>query len=183
MTGVALAGLRADGFEAVGSGPGVAGFGREGDGVAGLGWMTAESGALPRSGEDVAVVGAEAGAASARSGGDAVVPGPEADAASAGYGGYVALAGRAVPASVRRGLGAVEAPVLIVKGPCDAQSWAEAGDYRSALPDARFAYAAGDDGFPGRGTAYLGLLRAFLTDRTVDTYEAEGPPPDYRGPA
>lgn len=111
------------------------------------------------------------------------MPGPEADAASAGYGGYVALAGRAVPASVRRGLGAVEAPVLIVKGPCDAQSWAEAGDYRSALPDARFAYAAGDDGFSGRGAAYLGLLRAFLTDRTVDTYEAEGPPPDYRGPA
>lgn len=111
------------------------------------------------------------------------MPGPEADAASAGYGGYVALAGRAVPASVRRGLGAVEAPVLIVKGPCDAQSWAEAGDYRSALSDARFAYAAGDDGFSGRGTAYLGLLRAFLTDRTVDTYEAEGPPPDYRGPA
>ncbi|MEV4068279.1 alpha/beta fold hydrolase [Nonomuraea fuscirosea] len=183
MPGVALAGLRADGLGVVDSGPGVAGFGREGGGAAGLGWMTAEGGALPRRGEDVAAVVAEAGAASARSGGDAVVPGPEADAASAGYGGYVALAGRAVPSSVRRGLGAVEAPVLIVKGPCDAQSWAEAGDYRSALPDARFAYAAGDDGFPGRGTAYLGLLRAFLTDRTVDVYEAEGPPPDYRGPA
>ncbi|MEV5501688.1 alpha/beta fold hydrolase [Nonomuraea fuscirosea] len=183
MPGVALAGLRADGFGAVDFGPGVAGSGREGDGVAGLGWMAAESGALPRSGEDVAAVVAEAGAASPRSGGDAVVPAPEADAASAGYGGYVALAGRAVPASVRRGLGAVEAPVLIVKGPCDAQSWAEAVDYRSALPDARFAYAAGDDGFSGRGAAYLGLLRAFLTDRTVDTYEAEDPPPDYRGPA
>ncbi|MEV5890531.1 alpha/beta fold hydrolase [Nonomuraea fuscirosea] len=183
VTGFALAGFRSDGFGAVDSGPGVVGFGQEGDGVARLGWMTAESGALPRSGGEVAALDPEAGAASSRPGGDTVVPGPEADAAPAGYGGYVALAGRAVPASVRRGLGAVEAPVLIVKGPCDAQSWAEAADYRNALPDARFAYAAGDDGFPGRGTAYLGLLRAFLTDRPVDAYEAEGPPPDYRGPA
>ncbi|GAA1639655.1 hypothetical protein GCM10009733_041010 [Nonomuraea maheshkhaliensis] len=183
MTGFGATGFRLEGPGAAGSGPGAAGFGQEGAGVTGLGLREAEGAASPRSGGDVVALGPEAGAVSPRAGSDVAVRVPETDAATAGYGGYVALAGRAVPASVRRGLSAVETPVLIVKGPCDAQSWADATDYRSALPDARFAYAAGDEGFPGRGTAYLGILRAFLTDRPVDTYAAEGPPTDYRGPA
>ncbi len=183
MTGFGATSSRSEGSGAADSGPGAVGFGQEGAGVTGLRLRAAGSAASPRSGEDVVALGPGAGAVSPRAGSDAAVRVPETDAATAGYGGYVALAGRTVPASVRRGLSAVEAPVLIVKGPCDAQSWADATDYRSALPDARFAYAAGDEGFPGRGTAYLGLLRAFLTDRPVDTYEAEGPPTDYRGPA
>ena len=97
-------------------------------------------------------------------------------------GGYVAVAGRPGPASLRTDLGAVEVPVLIVKGACDAESWSAATAYREALPDARLAYigdAAGGD----HSTAHLRLLRAFLTGRPVSAYEGDAPPRDYLGPA
>ncbi|MGP4095523.1 alpha/beta fold hydrolase [Nonomuraea sp. KM90] len=104
-------------------------------------------------------------------------PSPGGTAGPVGGGGYVALSGRPAPASLRRDLAGVTAPVLIVKGPCDAQSWSAATGYRRALPGARLTYV-GDD----RGAAYLGVLRAFLTDRPVAPYEGEQPPPGYRGP-
>ncbi|MEV4804683.1 alpha/beta fold hydrolase [Nonomuraea sp. NPDC049421] len=97
-------------------------------------------------------------------------------------GGYVALAGRPAPASLRADLGAVNVPVLIVKGACDTEGWSAAAAYREALPDVRLAYlgeAAGRD----RNTAHLRLLRAFLTDRPLTAYEGDAPPPGYKGPA
>lgn len=93
-----------------------------------------------------------------------------------GLGGYVGLAGRPAPAGLRRDLAGVRAPVLIVKGACDEQSWSAAADYRRALPTARLAYVPDDAG-------YLSALRAFLTDRPVTPYEGDTPPPGYRGPA
>ncbi|MFC5829772.1 alpha/beta fold hydrolase [Nonomuraea insulae] len=99
-----------------------------------------------------------------------------AEAVPGGYGGYVALAGRSAPAALRRELAGVSVPVLIVKGACDAQSWSEAAGYRRALPNSRLTYAAD-------ATAQFKALRAFLTDRPVDGYEGDGPPPGYRGPA
>ncbi|MFB9470187.1 alpha/beta hydrolase [Nonomuraea salmonea] len=117
----------------------------------------------------------------ARVRGAAAAPCPspaEEDAA----GGYVALAGRPAPASLRTDLGAVNVPVLIVKGACDTESWSAAAAYRQALPDARLAYlgeAAGRD----RNTAHLRLLKAFLTDRPLTAYEGDAPPPGYKGPA
>ncbi|MFG1705789.1 alpha/beta hydrolase [Nonomuraea sp. M3C6] len=93
-----------------------------------------------------------------------------------GSGGYVGLLGRLPPGSLAESLGGVPAPVLIVKGACDEQGWSAATAYRRALPSARFAYA-------GDGTAYLEVLRAFLTDRPLHTYDGDGPPPGYLGPA
>ncbi|MFC4120792.1 alpha/beta fold hydrolase [Nonomuraea zeae] len=92
-----------------------------------------------------------------------------------GSSGYAGLAERSLPGSLREGLAGSSAPVLIVKGACDEQSWSSAAAYRRALPAARFAYA-------GDGAAYLGMLRAFLAGRPVDTYDGDGPPPGYRGP-
>lgn len=99
-----------------------------------------------------------------------------------GSGGYVALAGRAVPASLRGELAQVTVPVLVVKGACDGQSWAQATGYRDAFPDARLAYVGDEGETPGRGAAYLGALRGFLTDGRAEPYEGDDPPPGYRGP-
>ncbi|WP_157548201.1 alpha/beta fold hydrolase [Nonomuraea candida] len=104
-------------------------------------------------------------------------------AGTPGHGGYVALAGRPVPGSLRSDLARVTAPVLIVKGACDTQSWSAAGEYRRALPEARLAYVGDGATASGHGNAHLGVLRAFLTDGDVPAYEGDGPPPGYRGPA
>jgi pimeloyl-ACP methyl ester carboxylesterase len=101
-------------------------------------------------------------------------------AATTGSGGYVGLTGRAAPGSLRLSLSKVKAPVLIVKGRCDEQSWASAMAFRQALPSATLAYLGGGT---YRSEAYLGLLRAFLSDRPVPAYEGQSPPSGYRGPA
>ncbi|TMR20801.1 alpha/beta fold hydrolase [Nonomuraea turkmeniaca] len=101
-------------------------------------------------------------------------------AAATGSGGYVALTGRTAPGSLRLRLSGVTAPVLIVKGGCDEQSWASAMSFRRALPSATLAYLGGST---YRSEAYLGLLRAFLSGRPVPAYEGQDPPPGYRGPA
>ncbi|MGN9836817.1 alpha/beta fold hydrolase [Nonomuraea sp. H19] len=95
-------------------------------------------------------------------------------AAETGSGGYVGLTGRAAPGSLRLSLTEVTAPVLIVKGQCDEQSWASAMDFRRALPSATLAYLGGGT---YRSEAYLGLLRAFLSGRPVPAYKGQGPPP------
>ncbi|GGS63336.1 hypothetical protein GCM10010176_001910 [Nonomuraea spiralis] len=94
---------------------------------------------------------------------------------AAGSGGYAGLADRPSPRGLREGLARVTAPVLVVKGPCDAESWAAAADVRAAIPGAGFAYA-------GSRAAYLAALRAFLAGRPVAAYEGATPPPGYRGP-
>ncbi|MGI5291221.1 alpha/beta fold hydrolase [Nonomuraea polychroma] len=101
-------------------------------------------------------------------------------AAAAGSGGYVGLTGRAAPGSLRLRLVKVTAPVLIVKGQCDEQSWASAMEFRRALPSATLAYLGGGT---YQSQVYLRLLRAFLSGRPVPAYEGQGPPPGYRGPA
>ena len=94
---------------------------------------------------------------------------------SGGSGGYAGLSERFLPGSVRQGLAGSSAPVLIVKGACDEQSWSSAAAYRQALPAARFAYLE-------NGSAYLGVLRAFLDGRPPDAYIGDRPPPGYLGP-
>ncbi|RVX40571.1 proline iminopeptidase [Nonomuraea polychroma] len=101
-------------------------------------------------------------------------------AAATGSGGYVGLTGRAAPDSLRLRLVKVTAPVLIVKGQCDEQSWASALEFRRALPSATLAYLGGGT---YQSQAYLGLLRTFLSGRPVPAYEGQGPPSGYRGPA
>ncbi|MFF4193868.1 alpha/beta hydrolase [Nonomuraea sp. NPDC001831] len=94
---------------------------------------------------------------------------------SDGSGGYARLVDRPSPPGMRDGLARVTAPVLVVKGPCDGESWSAATDVRRAIPGAGLAYAE------GRG-AYLATLRAFLAGRAVPAYEGVTPPPGYRGP-
>ncbi|MEU1724859.1 alpha/beta hydrolase [Nonomuraea sp. NPDC005692] len=92
-----------------------------------------------------------------------------------GSGGYAGLVDRPSPPGMREGLARVAAPVLVVKGPCDGESWSAATDVRKAIPGAGLVYAE------GRG-AYLATLRAFLAGRAVPPYEGATPPPGYRGP-
>ncbi|MFI6179454.1 alpha/beta fold hydrolase [Nonomuraea sp. NPDC051191] len=96
-------------------------------------------------------------------------------AAADGSGGYASLVERPSPPGLREGLARVTAPVLVVKGPCDGESWSAATDVRRAIPGSGFAYAEGR-------AAYLGTVRAFLADRAVPPYEAAAPPPGYLGP-
>ncbi|WP_160150476.1 alpha/beta fold hydrolase [Nonomuraea solani] len=91
-------------------------------------------------------------------------------------GGYVGWAGRLTPSSLRSDLAGVKAPVLVVKGACDEQSWSAAMAYRHALPTSRFTYVTDS-------AAYLTALRTFLTDRPVTPYDGDTPPASYRGPA
>ncbi|WP_188189006.1 alpha/beta fold hydrolase [Nonomuraea sp. SYSU D8015] len=99
--------------------------------------------------------------------------------AATGSGGYVGLTGRAAPRSLRLSLTKVRVPVLLVKGQCDEQSWASAKDFQRALPSATLAYLGAGT---YRSEAYLGLLRAFLSGRSVPAYEGQVPPTGYRGP-
>lgn len=101
-------------------------------------------------------------------------------AAATGSGGYVGLTGRAAPGSLRLSLTKATAPVLIVKGQCDEQSWASAMEFQRALPSATLAYLGGST---YQSERYLGLLRAFLAGRPVPAYAGQGPPSGYRGPA
>ncbi|MFI7465824.1 alpha/beta fold hydrolase [Nonomuraea sp. NPDC049646] len=90
-------------------------------------------------------------------------------------GGYARLVERPSPPGMREGLARVTAPVLVVKGACDGESWSAAMGVRRAIPGAGLVYAE------GRG-AYLATLRAFLAGRAVPPYEGATPPPGYRGP-
>ncbi|MFI7106308.1 alpha/beta fold hydrolase [Nonomuraea sp. NPDC050227] len=94
---------------------------------------------------------------------------------SDGSGGYAWLVDRPSPPGMREGLARVTAPVLVVKGACDGESWSAATDVRRAIPGAGLVYAE------GRG-AYLATLRAFLAGRAVPPYEGATPPAGYRGP-
>ncbi|AQZ64276.1 hypothetical protein BKM31_24960 [[Actinomadura] parvosata subsp. kistnae] len=94
---------------------------------------------------------------------------------------HTGSAGLAASAFSRAGLAGVVAPVLVVKGACDAERWAEVAAFRRVLPHARLAYV-GDGVPPGRTDAYLEVLRTFLTEGQVNAYEGDGPPPGYRGP-
>ncbi|MFF0863472.1 alpha/beta hydrolase [Nonomuraea sp. NPDC003560] len=116
----------------------------------------------------------------ARAAGSAVCPegrpaGKPPQAQSDGSGGYAWLVDRPSPPGMREGLARVTAPVLVVKGACDGESWSAATDVRRAIPGAGLVYAE------GRG-AYLATLRAFLAGRAVPPYEGATPPAGYRGP-
>lgn len=107
----------------------------------------------------------------ARAAGTTVCP----EGRPAGSGGYARLVERPSPPGMREGLARVTAPVLVVKGACDGESWSAATDVRRAIPGAGLVYAE------GRG-AYLATLRAFLAGRAVPPYEGATPPAGYRGP-
>jgi proline iminopeptidase len=77
-------------------------------------------------------------------------------------------------------------PALVIKGSCDYLSWASGVHYRQALPNAELVYLhhAGHNAYQDQPTAFLGVVRAFLTGRPlpIAPQSGVGVPADYEGP-
>jgi proline iminopeptidase len=77
-------------------------------------------------------------------------------------------------------------PALVLKGSCDYLSWASGLAYQQALPNARLVYLhhAGHNAYQDQPTAYLAVVRAFLSGRPlpIPPWTGSGVPADYEGP-
>jgi proline iminopeptidase len=86
----------------------------------------------------------------------------------------------------RPALARLTTPALVIKGSCDYLSWASAVHYRQALPNAELVYLrrAGHNLYQDQPTAFLAVVRAFLTGRPlpIASWSGSGVPADYEGP-
>jgi proline iminopeptidase len=89
-------------------------------------------------------------------------------------------------ADPRPALAHLATPALVLKGSCDYLSWKSGLAYRQTLPNARLVYLrhAGHNAYQDQPTAYLAVVRAFLTGKPlpIPPWTGSGVPADYQGP-